>query len=148
MEETFFFVCWIIVLFSLHTLKNALMSVHDLSKKKKINSRFLSLQKSVNEENQGLKVVNPSLKQLRFLQTLTSKAKGTEQGSSKEEILLFIGKVTLGTNAFSFCQGSWKEDKRFEVRWTKIFGGNYSVRQRLRMQKLDIVGKAADSLGP
>lgn len=97
--------------------------MHDLLSKKKINSRFLSLQTSVNEENQGLKVVNPSLKQLRFLQTLTSKAEGTEQGSSKEEILLFIGKVSLGTNVFSFCQGSRKEDRALKSGELKSLGG-------------------------
>lgn len=51
MEKTFLFVCWIMTLFSLHTLKKCFEKCALLSfLKKKINGRFLSLQKSVNEE--------------------------------------------------------------------------------------------------
>lgn len=97
------------MIFSLHTLKKSVDKSTLLSfQKKKSKAGFSSLQKSVYEENCGLKVVNPSLQQLRFRQALTSEGREPSRGSSMEENL-FIGKVTGGTNVFSFCEGLWKE---------------------------------------
>lgn len=110
MEKMFSFVCWIMVLFSLHTLKKC-FDIRALFSKKKNQRQILSLQNSVNEENCGLKVVNPSLKPLRFLGALTSKGRALSRAARWRNILSLLAKSLRNQYDF-FLPGLMKGAQR------------------------------------
>lgn len=105
MEKTILFMCQIMVLISLHTLKNALIKGYRFFSKKKNQRQVLSAK--INKERKlWLKSYKFKFEATKIFTSSYFKGQSTEQGSLMEENLLFIGKVTVGTNMFSLCQGS------------------------------------------